>query len=163
MLKRRGLYALRALLELALDPGAWRSVQQLAAAQSIPAPMLEQLLLQLRRAGLVEARRGRSGGYRLTRPAASIPLAELLQAVSADPAVDLAMDPAVEIAEPLDAWPGWNPGDLSRAGDRVVMALERRLRQALQRELAELTLEELVFDLRSWQECLREGGGLMLG
>jgi Rrf2 family protein len=159
MLKRRGLYALRALMELALDPGAWRSVQQLAAAQSIPATMLEQLLLQLRRAGLVEARRGRSGGYRLTRPAASIPLAELLHAVSADPAVD----PGVEIAEPLTLSPAGDAIDSSPAGDRVATALERRLRQALQRELAELTLEELVFDLRSWQECLREDGGLMLG
>jgi Rrf2 family protein len=159
MLKRRGLYALRALLELALDPGAWQSVQQLAAAQSIPAAMLEQLLLQLRRAGLVEARRGRSGGYRLTRPAASIPLAELLQAVSADPAVD----PGVERAELLSVSLAGDPIDPSRAGDRVATALERRLRQALERELAELTLEELVFDLRSWQECLREDGGLMLG
>ncbi len=155
ILKRRGLYALKALLELAMVPGSWCSAQQLALAQSIPAPRLEQLLLQLRRAGLVEARRGRSGGYRLSRPAAAIPLAEVLKAVAADPAANIA-----EPAEPAAAWDSASP---SLAGDRVATALERRLCQALQRELALLTLEELVYDLRSWQECLREDGGLMLG
>jgi len=45
----------------------------------------------------------------------------------------------------------------------VAQALERRLRLALERELALLSLEELVYDLRSWQEYLREDGGLMLG
>ena len=44
--------------------------------------MLEQLLLQLRRAGLVEARRGRYGGYRLGRPARDIPVAAVLEAVA---------------------------------------------------------------------------------
>ena len=75
MLRRAGLQALRALLELAQDPGTWRSVNEIAAAQELPAPMLEQLLLQLRRAGLLEARRGRLGGYRLARPAAAIAVA----------------------------------------------------------------------------------------
>ena len=64
MLGRRGDYAIRALLELALQPGGWRSVADLAEAQDLPAPMLEQLLLQLRRAGLecsvADANAGRS-------------------------------------------------------------------------------------------------------
>jgi Rrf2 family protein len=158
MLRRRGLYAIRALLELAVDPLAWCSVSQIAAAQGIPAPMLEQLLLRLRRAQLVEARRGRSGGYRLGRAAAAIPLAAVLQAVDADPAPLL---PGPEPSGP-EADPGGLPAP-GLAGERVAAALERRLRLALQRELAALTLEELLFDLRSWQECLREDGGLMLG
>lgn len=158
MLRRRGLYAIKALLELAEDPLAWCPVSRIAAAQAIPVPMLEQLLLRLRRAALVEARRGRTGGYRLARPAASIPLAAVLQAVDADPAR------AVLAPEPPGSGPdpgGGPPPGL--AGERVTAALERRLRLALQRELAALTLEELLFDLRSWQECLREDGGLMLG
>lgn len=61
MLRRAGLQALRALLELAQEPSRWRSVQAIAAAQQLPAPMLEQLLIQLRRAGVLEARRGRMG------------------------------------------------------------------------------------------------------
>ncbi|NQV10339.1 MAG: Rrf2 family transcriptional regulator [Cyanobacteria bacterium] len=157
MLRRRGLYALQALLELAIAEGGWRSVRQLAEAQVIPAPMLEQLLLLLRRAGLVEARRGRSGGYRLSRKPAAISLVEVLRAVGADPAADPVMDTA-----PESTAEGLEPGPES-AGERVAHALERRLRLALERELAQLSLEELVYDLRSWQEYLREDGGLMLG
>ncbi len=84
LLRRSGQQALQALLELAEAPQQWRSVNEIAAAQALPAPMLEQLLLQLRRAGLVEARRGRLGGYRLQRQPAAIPVAEVLAAVGAD-------------------------------------------------------------------------------
>ena len=84
LLRRSGQQALQALLELAEAPQQWRSVNDIAAAQALPAPMLEQLLLQLRRAGLVEARRGRLGGYRLQRQPAAIPVAEVLAAGGAD-------------------------------------------------------------------------------
>jgi Rrf2 family protein len=146
MLKRRGIQAIQALLELALEPERWRSGPSLAAAQAIPEPMLEQVLLQLRRSDLVEARRGRHGGYRLKQPAAAIPLLAVLRAVAADPS----------LAAP-------EPPGSDQAGERVAEALQRRLQLALERELARLTLEDLLYDLRSWQECLREEGGLMLG
>ena len=81
LLRRSGEQALQALLELAEAPQQWRSVNEIAAAQDLPAPMLEQLLLQLRRAGLVEARRGRLGGYRLQREPARIAVSEVLEAV----------------------------------------------------------------------------------
>ena len=145
MLRRGGLQALRALLELAQDPGTWRSVNEIAAAQELPAPMLEQLLLQLRRAGLLEARRGRLGGYRLARPAAAIAVAEVLQAVGAG----------------LDLTAGLEPA--GGAELRVLQSMGRRLQTALERELAALTLEELLFDLSSWQESLGNDGGVMLG
>jgi Rrf2 family iron-sulfur cluster assembly transcriptional regulator len=139
MLRRRGLQAIKALLELALAPDAWHSVNDLAKAQKLPAPMLEQLMLRLRRSDLVEARRGRHGGYRLQRPAAAIPLAEILQAVDAD-------DPRQEAA-----------------ADRVTAALERRLHRALERELAHISLEDLLYDLHSARALLSEDGGLLLG
>ena len=152
MLPRSGVYAIRALLELALDPLHWRSVNDLAAAQSLPAPMLEQLLLKLRRADLVEARRGRQGGYRLARPAAAISLVTLLQAVQALPIRSAPDGPDI----PRDDQ-GQEPGDL------VTLALQRRLRLALERELTHLTLEELLFDLRSTRAAQSEEGGLLLG
>jgi Rrf2 family protein len=138
MLKRRGIQAIQALLELALEPERWRSGPSLAAAQAI--------LLQLRRSDLVEARRGRHGGYRLKQPAAAIPLLAVLRAVAADPS----------LAPP-------EPPGSDQAGERVAEALQRRLQLALEQELGRLTLEDLLYDLRSWQECLREEGGLMLG
>jgi Rrf2 family iron-sulfur cluster assembly transcriptional regulator len=152
MLSRSGIYAIRALLELALDPVRWRSVNDLAAAQSLPAPMLEQLLLKLRRADLVEARRGRQGGYRLARPAGAIPLVALLRAVQALP-----MGSTSDGADPTGEDQDQEPGDL------VTLALQRRLRLALERELARLTLEELLFDLRSTHAAQSEEGGLLLG
>lgn len=39
----------------------------------------------------------------------------------------------------------------------------RRLQNAIERELRQLTLQELLFDLESWQEYLNNAGGVMLG
>ena len=151
LLGRQAQHALKALLEMAGDPAAWRSVNELAASQALPAPMLEQLLLRLRRAGLLEARRGRVGGYRLARSAQAIPLAEVLaalgQGLGGEPAA-----PASSAATPDRG-----------AGDRVAALLERRLRSALERELARCTLAELLFDLRSARAELDDEGGLLLG
>ncbi len=148
MLRRSGIYALKALLELALDPPRWQSVNALAEAQDLPAPMLEQLMLKLRRAALVESRRGRQGGYRLRRLPADVPLAAILAAVDA---------PAVSLVAPTEA------GDDPRPSDRVTRVLNRRLLQALERELDRLTLEDLLFDLRSARAAFSESGGLLLG
>lgn len=144
-LRRSAVQALQALLQLAQDPQVWLSVSSVAAAQELPAPMLEQLLLDLRRAGLVEARRGRQGGYRLARPPAAIRVAEVFSAVGA----------------PLDLLEPEAPG--ARAEQQVLRSLSRRLQQAIDRELLGLSLQELLFDLRSWQESLSNDGGVMLG
>ena len=53
----------------------------IAERQQISLAYLEQLFAKLRRAGLVDSARGRSGGYRLRRPAASITVAAVLRAV----------------------------------------------------------------------------------
>ena len=54
-LRRSAVQALQALLQLAQEPQQWLSVSTVATAQELPAPMLEQLLLDLRRAGLVRS------------------------------------------------------------------------------------------------------------
>ena len=87
MIGRTGVQALKALLELAQEPGRWRSVNDLATAQALPAPHLEQLLLRLRRAGVLEARRGRQGGYRLACRPENLSLSRVLLAVGAWPGV----------------------------------------------------------------------------
>ena len=145
LLRRSGLQALQALLELGSEPSRWRSVRDIAEAQELPEPMLEQLMLQLRRAGLLEARRGRLGGYRLQRPPAQITVAEALAAVGAD--MDL-MDKTETGAS---------------AEQRVLRSMGKRLNRALARELMQCNLEELLFDLRSCRETLSSEGGLMLG
>ena len=54
-------------------------------------------------------------------------------------------------------------GSATAAEQRVLRGMARRLQAALERELAGLTLEELLFDLSSWQESLGNAGGVMLG
>ena len=144
MLSRQASHALKALLELAGEPQRWRSTQQLASAQQLPEPMLEQLLLRLRRAGLLEARRGRHGGYRLAQPAGRISLAAVLAGLGE----------AAARAEPqLEGSPA----------DQVTRALQGRLERARQQALAALSLEDLLFDLRSAEACSDSEAGLLLG
>jgi len=80
-LTARGDYAVRAAVELAAAGGAPRKVAELAAAQEIPPRFLENILLALRRAGLVQSRRGTDGGFRLSRPPEEITIANVLRAV----------------------------------------------------------------------------------
>jgi Rrf2 family protein len=62
-------YALRALAELAIaDPGPTKA-ETIARAQSIPPKFLENILLELRHAGIVLSQGGAVGGYRLGLPA----------------------------------------------------------------------------------------------
>jgi Rrf2 family protein len=75
-------YALRAALELASAPDE-KPVkgERISKAQAIPLRFLENILMQLRHAGLVESRRGADGGYRLARPASEVTLADVIRAI----------------------------------------------------------------------------------
>jgi Rrf2 family protein len=75
-------YALRAALELAAAPDE-KPVkgERIATAQAIPLRFLENILMQLRHAGLVDSRRGAEGGYRLARPPAEVTLADVIRAI----------------------------------------------------------------------------------
>ena len=78
----KGEYGLLALLDVALQPdGAPVQVSQIAKRQRIPKQYLDQLMLTLKRAGLVASVRGRQGGYRLARPATSITLLDAMRAL----------------------------------------------------------------------------------
>ena len=75
-------YAVRAAAELAAaaDEGPVKG-ERLADAQEIPLQFLEHILLELKHAGIVRARRGAKGGYWLARPADSISIADIVRAV----------------------------------------------------------------------------------
>ena len=75
-------YALRACVELAAAEGAGPvKGDRIAQAQEIPLKFLENILGDLRQAGLVRSQRGAEGGYWLARPAAEITLADVIRAV----------------------------------------------------------------------------------
>src|SRR3954454_8274861 len=75
-------YALRAMVELAAaDSDTPVKGERLATSQSIPLRFLENILLTLRHAGIIESRRGAHGGYRLAKPADEITLADVIRAI----------------------------------------------------------------------------------
>jgi Rrf2 family protein len=73
-------YAVRAAVELAAA-SELVTAEQIAQAQEIPLNFLENILRDLRRAGLVESRRGQAGGYVLARPADTVSIADVIRAV----------------------------------------------------------------------------------
>jgi Rrf2 family protein len=74
-------YAIRAAVELAAASDGPTKGERIAQAQSIPPNFLENILVDLRNAGLVASRRGADGGYWLARPASEISLADVIRAV----------------------------------------------------------------------------------
>ena len=76
-------YGIRVLVTLArLDPEeTCLSLTEIAKREKLPHAYLEQLVGDLRRAGLVSATRGQTGGYRLARPAADIAMTDAVRAL----------------------------------------------------------------------------------
>ena len=75
-------YALRALIEIARrDDGVPVSAEELGRLQDIPHGFLQAILADLRRAGMVMAQRGQSGGWRLSQDAGEISVADVIRAV----------------------------------------------------------------------------------
>jgi Rrf2 family protein len=81
---RKAEYALRALVDLAIHGanGAFVSTSSAARRTGAPAKFLEAILGELRRAGLVESRRGAVGGHRLARAASAISAGDAWRAVA---------------------------------------------------------------------------------
>jgi Rrf2 family protein len=74
-------YAVRAAAELAAAEEGPIKGERLADAQDIPLQFLEHILLELKHAGIVRARRGAKGGYWLARPAEEVTIADIVRAV----------------------------------------------------------------------------------
>jgi Rrf2 family protein len=83
----RAEYATRAMLTLAAAHPAPVTARRIAETQHIPTPYLYDILADLRRAELVLRRGGRTGGYTLARPAATITVAELLRRLGEQPQI----------------------------------------------------------------------------
>ncbi len=117
-------YAVRAAVELAAraaaDDGPIKG-EQLAKAQKIPLRFLENILGELRHAGIVMSQRGAEGGYWLARSADDITLAEIIRSVEG----------------PLASVRGERPEDLDYRGEAVQLrevwvALRANIRQVLE-------------------------------
>ncbi len=133
-------YALRALAELAaLEAIDDRAVtrEQMATAQEIPVAFLENILLELKRAGIVRSVRGQQGGFRLARPADQVSIADIIRALEG----------------PLASVRGQRPEQLAYKGPAhalpaVWVALRARVRGVLEGvSLADLVAGKLPDDI----------------
>jgi Rrf2 family protein len=82
MISQKAKYALRALVSLArAGRGQSRMIGEISQEQAIPKKFLEQILLELKRAGIVNSRRGRMGGYELLKAPEEITYGEVLRLI----------------------------------------------------------------------------------
>jgi Rrf2 family protein len=141
-------YAVRAALELAAAPdGEPVKGEQLADSQGIPLQFLEHILLDLKHARIVRAKRGARGGYWLARPADEVTVADVIRAVEG---------PLANVHE-------WAPEDTEYPGPAerlrdIWIAVRANLRAVLEQvTLADVCegslpeeIEELVSDPDAW-------------
>jgi Rrf2 family protein len=116
-------YAVRAAVELAAAPGEKPvKAEAIANAQGIPLNFLENILGELRHAGIVRSHRGAEGGFRLARAPKQVTVADIIRAVEG----------------PLASVRGGPPEDASYAGaaetlPRVWIAVRANLRKVVER------------------------------
>ena len=110
MFSTKGRYALRVMADLANHEG-WVSLGDIAERQGISRKYLEQVMALLLKVGYVESTRGKSGGYRLARPAEEYTLGNILRAVEGTLAPVACLDctsgeicPRVEDCPTVDVW-----------------------------------------------------------
>jgi Rrf2 family protein len=132
-------YAIRATIELA-SAGSEGSMtaHAIAEAQSIPLRFLLNILADLRRVGLVDSRRGPSGGWWLSRPAESITIADVIRAVDG---------PMVELG-------GARPGHAAEDGAAASVAdLWLSVRNGIREILEQATVADLARGQIPRQRC----------
>jgi Rrf2 family transcriptional regulator, iron-sulfur cluster assembly transcription factor len=139
-LTTKGRYAVTAMLDLALhnDSGSI-TLANISQRQGISLSYLEQLFSRLRRRGLVDSARGPGGGYRLSRDAAKITIAEVIGAVD----------------ESVDTTRCQGKGNCKGNGECLTHKLWTGLSVQIQGFLNEITLAEVVagHDLSEMRVC----------
>jgi Rrf2 family protein len=138
----RGEYALRALLVLGLnyDQPVVR-IQTISEQQNIPKRFLEQILNDLKSAGVVQSRRGVAGGYRLARRPEEITLATIIRHIEG------ALAPVSCVSERF--YEKCSCPDESRCAIRSVM---KEVREAVVRIAEKLTVADLCERSRNLQQ-----------
>ena len=140
-LSLRGEYALRALIVLGLNYGeSVVRIETVSRLQNIPKRFLEQILNELKSAGIVESRRGVAGGYRLRLPPEKVTLAEVIRYIEGP------LAPVSCVSERF--YEGCTCPDENNCGIRSVM---KEVRDAIVKILEAVTLAQLCERVRKLQ------------
>jgi len=140
-LSLRGEYALRALVVLGLNHGRdVLRIQAISEQQNIPKRFLEQILNDLKAAGIVESRRGMAGGYRLSKLPEEISLAMVIRHIEGP------LAPVSCVSE--NYYSRCTCPDEQKCGIRSVM---KDVREAIVKVLDDVTVAELCNRVRQLQ------------
>ncbi len=126
-------YGLQAMLELALKHGSGPvQIADIAGNQKIPNRYLEQLMLVLKRRGLVASTRGKHGGYTLAKHPSDLPVLDIIE--SFEGAIELTSKKMKKLPVLFEAF--------------------EKIQNNIRKDLAELTLEDLVFKKRQKERAV---------
>ena len=138
----KGRYGLRIMLDIAIHgKDGWLSVNDISKRQDISFPYVEQLIVKLRKAGLVESIRGPQGGYRLSRPTSEISAGEILRIVEGPIEIVHCAGLEENVKE-----------ECGRAGECATQLLWIKISQQMARLLDGISLEELA----KWEKEMKE-------
>jgi Rrf2 family transcriptional regulator, cysteine metabolism repressor len=144
MFSTKAEYGVRVMAHLArrshddVDEASPISLAAIAEAEGLPLAYLEHLVARLRRASLVESRRGAHGGYTLARPADEITMAEVVAALEGEiaPIECISADSDGTLVCVRDGEPGHEPCPTK--------LLWTRVQGSIVRTLTDMTLADLV-------------------
>ncbi len=135
----RGRYALRLMLELALNEGdQYMTIKSISQRQGISGKYLEQIISSLNRGGLVKSTRGSQGGYKLARPAEEYTVGMIIRQIEGSLAPVACMDDS--------------DNQCQRHNKCVTLEVWRQVHEAVNEVIDNISLADLVKKARQNQE-----------
>jgi Rrf2 family cysteine metabolism transcriptional repressor len=130
----KGEYGVMAVFELAQHAGETHlQAKTIAKNQHIPLRFLEQVLSNLRKAGLVESVRGAQGGYVLSRPPSAIRISDVLEAIEGP------ITPSSRLSGNEDRYHSYETG----SGDDILKPVWEEVRTSVIGVLNSITIQDL--------------------
>jgi len=126
----RGRYALRLMLELAMNADQYTTIKTISERQDISGKYLEQIISVLSRAGYVKSIRGSQGGYKLARPAEEYTVGMILRLIEGSLVPVACMDD--------------EPNQCPRSEECVTLDVWRQIDEAVSAVVDNITLADLV-------------------
>ncbi len=127
MISTKGRYALKVMLDLASCPiEEYVSLKAISDRHEISMKYLEAIVASLSKAGLLESQRGKTGGYRLNKPAGCYSVGDILRAAEGELSVSNCI------------------GDCEKAGECLTMPLWAELDRIVSEYLDSVTLKDLL-------------------